>query len=233
MLLQIALHIISIHAPRTGSDAQNLYPAVDAVTFQSTLPARGATAQHCALNVQRRDFNPRSPHGERRFDQKRCVRRVIFQSTLPARGATHWKKSARNLQNHFNPRSPHGERQFARKMQHIARKFQSTLPARGATNLDFLRPGWYDISIHAPRTGSDPTLAVFLETIGTFQSTLPARGATRAVRTWGCAGGISIHAPRTGSDYIGYRCVLLSANFNPRSPHGERLHQTADNIGSS
>ena len=33
---------------------------------------------------------------------------------------------------------------------------------------------------------------------------------------------ISIHAPRTGSDMVSGRSAGLSADFNPRSPHGER-----------
>ena len=33
---------------------------------------------------------------------------------------------------------------------------------------------------------------------------------------------ISIHAPRTGSDEALEEAVALRANFNPRSPHGER-----------
>ena len=35
---------ISIHAPRTGSDENNLDLTIDYGVFQSTLPARGATA---------------------------------------------------------------------------------------------------------------------------------------------------------------------------------------------
>ena len=35
-----------------------------------------------------------------------------------------------------------------------------------------------DISIHAPRTGSDDTVPPFFRFISIFQSTLPARGAT-------------------------------------------------------
>ena len=35
--------IISIHAPRTGSDQTALKTGADPVIFQSTLPARGAT----------------------------------------------------------------------------------------------------------------------------------------------------------------------------------------------
>ena len=58
---------------------------------------------------------------------------------------------------------------------------------------------------------------------GEFQSTLPARGATRDIARQDTVQGISIHAPREGSD-----CWHLSpaerskANFNPRSPRGER-----------
>ena len=56
---------ISIHAPRTGSDAP----------FAGCATSRGY-------------FNPRSPHGERRFQIKPGSRQKEFQSTLPARGAT-------------------------------------------------------------------------------------------------------------------------------------------------
>ena len=48
--------------------------------------------------------------------------------------------------------------------------FQSTLPAGGATYVHFWKVGKQNISIHAPRGGSDLRQA--------FQSTLPAGGAT-------------------------------------------------------
>ena len=35
--------------------------------------------------------------------------------------------------------------------------------------------------------------------------------------------GISIHAPRTGSDRAVFRRAGTREDFNPRSPHGERL----------
>ena len=55
-----------------------------------------------------------------------------------------------------------------------------------------------------------------------FQPTLPARGATlRAVYTYPYRE-ISTHAPRTGSDRRHCTDGLTPANFNPRSPHGER-----------
>ncbi len=102
---------------------------------------------------------------------------------------------------YFNPRSPHGERQLGRTCFSIQRSaFQSTLPARGATAHRRNRQDNRRISIHAPRTGSDGRTGV------------------------SCGyGNISIHAPRTGSDMQPIRRVLTFLNFNPRTPHGERL----------
>ena len=41
---------------------------------------------------------------------------------------------------------------------------------------------------------------------------------------------ISIHAPLTGSDRHVYMPLSGWINFNPRSPYGERLPATVDNI---
>ena len=57
---------ISIHAPRTGSDTTSSMQRYHMWTFQSTLPARGATLSQ--------DTSFHAP--------------PLFQSTLPARGAT-------------------------------------------------------------------------------------------------------------------------------------------------
>ena len=45
--------------------------------------------------------------------------------------------------------------------------------------VDALFPDEYSISIHAPRTGSDPAKESSSNLYKVFQSTLPARGATR------------------------------------------------------
>ena len=123
--------------------------------------------------------------------------------------------------------------------------FQSTLPARGATLQRRVLAVGGDISIHAPRTGSDLMPAV-ASANSLFQSTLPARGATRGtISTGGKVVAISIHAPRTGSDGAQFQPAgkslrfqstlpargatqpaplarIQARHFNPRSPHGER-----------
>ena len=100
---------------------------------------------------------------------------------------------------HFNPRSPHGERHDKAQINFGALKFQSTLPARGATWSFLICPSFAQISIHAPRTGSDNP---------------PDEGPV--------ARAISIHAPRTGSDRKLLATLSARSHFNPRSPHGER-----------
>ena len=202
---------ISIHAPRTGSD--------------------GPPGRTTAL---RSDFNPRSPHGERRCVPIKRRQAITFQSTLPARGATLPHPRHTKLHPHFNPRSPHGERRGRGDLDavfivisiHAPRTgsdvaflrfghvevFQSTLPARGATTKQAPAGSCKQFQSTLPARGATST-KIFVMRWKQFQSTLPARGATSAVirsrvRTW-----ISIHAPRTGSDdsfHLGFTAQGIS-----------------------
>ncbi len=81
-----------------------------------------------------------------------------------------------------------------------------------------------DISIHAPRRGSDAPSAATPQAEAKFQSTLPVGGATHPPQLQQVSGHISIHAPRIGSDSRINSTASSSCYFNPRSPHGER-HQ--------
>ena len=101
-----------------------------------------------------------------------------FQSTLPVWGAT-------LLQREYN-------------LLHM--KFQSTLPVWGATKVKSLLRETVQISIHAPRVGSDFTWR--------YQIHIGRQ--------------ISIHAPRVGSDVSSSTHHHAQNNFNPRSPCGER-----------
>ena len=57
--------IISIHAPRTGSDAIAWNSCVP-MTISIHAPRTGSDKCHHISLVHKHDFNPRSPHGERR-----------------------------------------------------------------------------------------------------------------------------------------------------------------------
>ena len=80
--------------------------------------------------------------------------------------------------NDFNPRSPWGERLTIKHFKCIMVGFQSTLPVGGATNVGKLVPILADISIHAPRGGSDKDKSGADTLYYLFQSTLPVGGAT-------------------------------------------------------
>ncbi len=123
--------------------------------FQSTLPARGATRRHAPQRGHLTCFNPRSRRGERPA------------LTWPSNPTTY----------RFNPRSRRGERRFGNPTSAAVALFQSTLPARGATQHRKTLPAWQG-----------------------FQSTLPARGATPVSRRVACVERVSIHAPGEGSD---------------------------------
>ena len=56
---------ISIHAPREGGDDLWIYDGTGYSQFQSTPPARGATAGGAHHQLRRRYFNPRPPRGGR------------------------------------------------------------------------------------------------------------------------------------------------------------------------
>ena len=192
---------ISIHAPRTGSDGNAATADATRRTFQSTLPARGATAGVRQSSRRACDFNPRSPHGERRHGGANRERgKTIFQSTLPARGATG-------------------------RVNRIALmvEFQSTLPARGATVLRVLVFLAEYISIHAPRTGSDVFHNCIIIHVLQISIHAPRTGSDAfpclAARAYSNFNPRSPHGERRP---LGREKIPLHADFNPRSPHGER-----------
>ena len=200
MYCDMLLHVISIHAPRTGSDpgsspiiriiyyfnprsphGERRNRTVDfsgLMEFQSTLPARGATL-----------FPPATPrwqaisiHAPRTGSDCSSVMAsysdLSFQSTLPARGATAAAAACLSWTLYFNPRSPHGERRLA-----IRRAFSRSYFNPRSPHGERRSRRWRQKQPH-----------------GKFQSTLPARGATRRFTSSQRTRRISIHAPRTGSD---------------------------------
>ena len=125
------------------------------VQFQSTLPVWGATQQVRGIGDIKKNFNPRSPCGERRTRGARCAVGAGFQSTLPVWGATRHDGRGVHPRPHFNPRSPCGERLVMAPVCAALSVFQSTLPVWGATLSRRHPVAAGMISIHAPRVGSD------------------------------------------------------------------------------
>ncbi len=97
------------------------------------------------------------------------------------------------------------------------------LPVRGATFASQEVVSGDSISIHAPRAGSDQRIIFSRLQVALFQSMLPVRGATGHLCHNALPELISIHAPRAGSDPMAALHLLISMDFNPCSPCGERL----------
>ena len=79
--------LISIHSPHTGRDRGG-GRALLHHAFQSTLPTRGETHRRSKRAYFMGNFNPLSPHGERRIVGYDAKSAIEFQSTLPTRGET-------------------------------------------------------------------------------------------------------------------------------------------------
>ena len=169
---------ISIHAPRTGSDAA--LQEIKAILLEISIhaPRTGSDHHWERVGMGADNFNPRSPHGER----------------LKA-------AANRHAAGYFNPRSPHGERRAGGGVFRHALIISIHAPRTGSdASRPRARPRLHPISIHAPRTGSDRVFPLQVIASGAFQSTLPARGATSVLAGILVYLLISIHAPRTGSD---------------------------------
>ena len=155
-------------------------------------------------------FNPRSPDGERQCLVYGEFANHEISIHAPRMGSDSGSSKADSGSRHFNPRSPDGERLVFGASARTAVIFQSTLPGWGATS-KFCMSVWFcEISIHAPRMGSDRC------------------GRLRTLRE----PRISIHAPRMGSDHLTGVSGRTTADFNPRSPDGERrVFQRAGRVG--
>ena len=173
------LHGISIHAPPAGSDMMSSRRVVLSPSISIHAPPAGSDSVIHNTKTVPRDFDPRSPCGERpELSYDGYIKTIIsihappagsdygtfvfvidlfsFRSTLPLRGATTKISYDDYIKQNFDPRSPCGERHETDVMAQLDQLFRSTLPLRGATQV--VSPTSFEdwISIHAPPAGSDP-----------------------------------------------------------------------------
>ena len=147
--------LISIHAPRMGSDKSPRRNSDSFYAFQSTLPGWGATY----FNMRYRTLDMISIHAPRMGSdygtRYNTAYSLLFQSTLPGWGATHYS-DYRNRVVHISIHAP---------------RMGSDITPIQWRKMTF-------ISIHAPRMGSDRDLNDGEFAAELFQSTLPGWGAT-------------------------------------------------------
>ena len=124
--------LISIHAPRTGSDGR--WKMIQGRYYY---------------------FNPRSPHGERQSPGRTPGgSHDRFQSTLPARGAT-LPEDAERITRRISIHAPRtGSDGRGGRGSASTRRFQSTLPARGATRAGTGRRATWTFQSTLPARGA-------------------------------------------------------------------------------
>ena len=149
----IATPVISIHAPRVGSDLK-LAPHTDFLQISIHAPRVGSDGRKRKRNSFIADFNPRSPCGERRSAQKRVGLLAQFQSTLPVWGATTapcpWQPSGR-----ISIHAPRVGSDRQRRQENPFQTISIHAPRVGSDSTISVKGRYCAISIHAPRVGSD------------------------------------------------------------------------------
>ena len=79
------------------------------------------------------NFNPRSPCGERRYEEGKDGVSMDISIHAPRVGSDLNQTAAPSTDFYFNPRSPCGERRHRTRQAVWRDVFQSTLPVWGAT----------------------------------------------------------------------------------------------------
>ena len=168
---------ISIHAPREGSDMYSvLWSRLSGISIHA--PREGSDQTRLCEHYDHQHFYPRSPRGERLSLALHDVVGLVISIHAPREGSDAIKRLCKMTRE----------------------RFLSTLPARGAT-----------------------IVALAVDFFVQFLSTLPARGATA------CPGLRSLPPPHfyprspRGERPRPKLGSALSKHFYPRSPRGERL----------
>ena len=152
-----------------------------------------------------RDFNPRSPHGERRLLRLSNPQWDLISTHAPRTGSD----------------------TKADGVLSEVKAFQPTLPARGATRKRNFDAKELLISTHAPRTGSDAYQYRYAVPSDHFNPRSPhgeRLGDFRACSVRPYFNPRSPHGERQGRK----PSRLPPRYFNPRSPHGERQYAQVD-----
>ena len=169
-----------------------------------------------------KDFNPRSPYGERlppAVRSRRCI--ANFNPRSPYGERLQCGRMVA-FTKHFNPRSPYGERHGIRDSQQMGSYFNPRSPY-GERLSGFAYPVCHEtISIHAPLTGSDLLQPLPEPVRPHFNPRSPYGERLLATSNGHCP--TCYFNPRSpyGERHGPMGHATHAAHFNPRSPYGER-----------
>ena len=178
------------------------------VKFQSTPPARGATAPSTATPAFSSDFNPRPPRGGRLTRLAVFLLQPCISIHAPREGGDAAFRRLGDRFYNFNPRPPRGGRRRIKLNATQAAGISIHAPREGGDKRLFIPSPTQYISIHAPREGGDvltasgrwvsidfnprpprggrPLPPLTASRASPFQSTPPARGATAKMHSFTC-----------------------------------------------
>ena len=123
--------------------------------FQSTLPAGGATTNGSGGGKANWLFQSTLPAGGATCVRSLCVTVTAISIHAPRGGSDCIPLAWYRICNHFNPRSPRGERRVLDAGDSRIKHFNPRSP-RGERREVLRKPSYQNqISIHAPRGGSD------------------------------------------------------------------------------
>ena len=198
-LPEVQKQLISIHAPRVGSDRMSLWLASH-IWISIHAPRVGSDRHETKAQNPVHLISihaPRVGSDQRERDSTLFLAISIHAPRVGSDSGFCWFS---HLRGYFNPRSPCGERRRRLPLLSGSRTFQSTLPVWGATRRKPILQGRRDY--FNPRSPCGERLSIRSVTgqVRIFQSTLPVWGATRSL------------GPSPGRQW----------HFNPRSPCGER-----------
>ena len=133
MFVSFLFHVISIHAPREGSDGPGpqFRPLLSPISIHA--PREGSDWPAGRVVTCPTYFYPRSPRGERRVFTTSFAAPDRFLSTLPARGATRDTAKQLGVSQFLSTLPARGATALGLNFGPCFRQFLSTLPARGAT----------------------------------------------------------------------------------------------------
>ena len=220
-LPEVQKQLISIHAPRVGSDRMSLWLASH-IWISIHAPRVGSDrhetkAQNPAHLIS--IHAPRVGSDQRERDSTLFLAISIHAPRVGSDSGFCWFS---HLRGYFNPRSPCGERRRRLPLLSGSRTFQSTLPVWGATRRKPILQGRRDY--FNPRSPCGERLSIRSVTgqVRIFQSTLPVWGATPSSVLSCAEPEFQSTLPVWGATPAPAAAPLLQKNFNPRSPCGER-----------
>ncbi len=108
--------VISIHAPRRGSDTSVYYRQLYR-DISIPAPRRGSDDADINSIIARYEFQSTLPAGGATFDFVQSLKEGSISIHAPRRGSDMIPRLLVSSQSNFNPRSPQGERQYSQSIQ--------------------------------------------------------------------------------------------------------------------